>query len=75
MRWTPKGDAIGFIDYANGVSNICLQPIDGGAAKAHHVVYIGRYLTPSIGLATDAWLFARADLGRRDTHSRQECRP
>jgi serine/threonine protein kinase/Tol biopolymer transport system component/Tfp pilus assembly protein PilF len=29
LRWTPKGDAIGFIDYANGASNIWLQPIDG----------------------------------------------
>jgi Tol biopolymer transport system component len=34
LRWTPKGDAIGFIDYANGVSNICLQPIDGRAPRA-----------------------------------------
>ncbi len=34
LRWTPRGDAIGFIDYANGVSNICLQPIDGRASRA-----------------------------------------
>ncbi|HMJ61919.1 MAG TPA: protein kinase, partial [Bryobacteraceae bacterium] len=34
LRWTPKGDAIGFIDYANGVSNICLQPIDGRTPRA-----------------------------------------
>ncbi len=34
LRWTPKGDAVGFIDYANGVSNICLQPIDGRAPRA-----------------------------------------
>jgi Tol biopolymer transport system component/TolB-like protein/Tfp pilus assembly protein PilF len=34
LRWTPKGDAIGFMDYANGASNIWLQPIDGRAPHA-----------------------------------------
>ncbi len=32
IRWTPKGDAISFIDYAHGCSNIWLQPVDGSAA-------------------------------------------
>ena len=31
LRWTPKADAISFLDYANGYSNIWLQPIDGRA--------------------------------------------
>jgi Tol biopolymer transport system component len=32
IRWTPKGDAISFIDYSQGCSNIWLQPVDGRAA-------------------------------------------
>lgn len=29
LHWTPSGDAISFIDYAKGVSNIWVQPVDG----------------------------------------------
>ena len=34
LRWVPKGDAIAFIDYTNGVSNLYLQPIDGRPPRA-----------------------------------------
>jgi Tol biopolymer transport system component len=30
IRWTPKGDAIAFLDYAHSTSNIWLLPVDGG---------------------------------------------
>ncbi len=32
IRWTAKGDAIAFIDYAQGCSNVWMQPVDGSAA-------------------------------------------
>jgi hypothetical protein len=32
LRWTAKGDAISFLDYARGCSNIWLQPVDGRAS-------------------------------------------
>jgi eukaryotic-like serine/threonine-protein kinase len=31
LRWTAKGDAISFLDYAQGCSNVWLQPVDGSA--------------------------------------------
>jgi serine/threonine protein kinase/Tol biopolymer transport system component/tetratricopeptide (TPR) repeat protein len=34
LRWTPQGDAISFLDYAQGRSNIWLQPVDGSPARA-----------------------------------------
>jgi Tol biopolymer transport system component len=34
IRWTGKGDAIAFIDYAGGASNIWLQPVTGEAPHA-----------------------------------------
>jgi len=33
LRWTPDGRAISFLEYRDGVSNIWLQPVDGGAAR------------------------------------------
>lgn len=33
MRWTADGRAITYIDTRNGVSNLCPQPISGGAPK------------------------------------------
>ena len=33
IRWTPSGDAITFLGYRNGVSNIWVQPVDGGSAR------------------------------------------
>ena len=34
IRWTPKGDAIAFLNYSGPVSNIWLQPADGRPAHA-----------------------------------------
>ena len=34
IRWTPKGDAISFLNYPRGRSNIWLQPVDGSPARA-----------------------------------------
>lgn len=33
LQWTPDGRALTFIDNRNGVSNIWLQPLDGGPAR------------------------------------------
>jgi serine/threonine protein kinase/Tol biopolymer transport system component/tetratricopeptide (TPR) repeat protein len=33
LRWTPSGDAITFLGYSNGVSNIWIQPVNGGPAR------------------------------------------
>lgn len=33
LRWTPSGDAIAFTDYSKGISNIWLQPADGGQKR------------------------------------------
>jgi Tol biopolymer transport system component/DNA-binding winged helix-turn-helix (wHTH) protein len=33
IRWTPDGRALTFVDNRDGVSNIWLQPLDGGPAK------------------------------------------
>ncbi len=33
LRWTPDGDAITFLGYRNGVSNIWVQPVDGSSAR------------------------------------------
>src|SRR6185503_1705182 len=33
LRWTPDGRAISFLEYRDGVSNIWLQPVDGGVAR------------------------------------------
>jgi Tol biopolymer transport system component len=33
IRWTSKGDAITFVDYAHAASNIWLQPINGQPAR------------------------------------------
>jgi serine/threonine protein kinase len=33
LRWTPDGRAITFLEYRNGVSNIWIQPVDGGVAR------------------------------------------
>ena len=33
VRWSPDGRALAFIDGAGGVSNIWIQPLDGGAAR------------------------------------------
>ena len=30
IHWTPSGDAITYLDHANGVANLWLQPISGG---------------------------------------------
>lgn len=34
LRWTPRGDAITYVDGRNGVSNIWIQPLDGKKARA-----------------------------------------
>jgi Tol biopolymer transport system component len=33
VRWTSDGKSLAYIDTRNGVSNIWLQPVDGGSAK------------------------------------------
>ena len=33
VRWTPDGSALAYIKNRDGVSNIWIQPLDGGAAK------------------------------------------
>jgi serine/threonine protein kinase/Tol biopolymer transport system component/tetratricopeptide (TPR) repeat protein len=34
LRWTPKGDAISFLDYAHSVANIWMIPINGRPPRA-----------------------------------------
>ena len=34
IRWTPKGDAISFLDYAHSASNIWVLPLNGAPARA-----------------------------------------
>ena len=31
VHWTPSGDAIAYLDHANGVANLWTQPVNGGA--------------------------------------------
>ena len=34
LRWTPKGDGITYLDGRKGVSNVWVQPLSGGPARA-----------------------------------------
>jgi Tol biopolymer transport system component len=33
IRWTPKGDAISFLDYGHSACNIWVLPLNGGPAR------------------------------------------
>ena len=68
IRWTPDGRAITYIDKQGSVSNICRQPIGGGAAqqlttlrpmKPFHMIGLNGDLAVSRGAwVSDAVMFS-----------------